>query len=124
MAGAGFLALAHTSSATRHIRVTLLLGALRGRRRPGRWTMLALGAPCCWRCSPPGYTAWLGWQSPPLPRQLHLQRRHAAVDPELIAWPLGDAVLFVIAFIDELVLELRGKPALRDACTPSAQAPR
>ncbi|HEX6364452.1 MAG TPA: TRAP transporter small permease subunit, partial [Albitalea sp.] len=46
MAGAGFLALAHTLKAGEHIRVTLVTGALRGRARRALelWALAAASA--------------------------------------------------------------------------------
>lgn len=106
MAGAGFLALAHTLKKGEHIRVTLLLSALQGRARRALelWalaaaTLLAL----LWAC----YACRLAWQS------------HAFADistgndatplwiPQL-GMAVGSAV-FAIAFVDEFVLELLGR---------------
>jgi TRAP-type C4-dicarboxylate transport system permease small subunit len=61
MAGAGFLALAHTLKRGEHIRVTLLLGKLKG-ARGARWSSGR------WRAAPAGglfafYSARLVWQS-------------------------------------------------------------
>ena len=106
MAGAGFLALAHTlkRASISASRCCSTPCAAAGARR--------------WNCGP--------WPRPPLlallfaftaraagvavacfPRHLHGQRRYAAVDSQL-AMALGTAVL-AIAFLDELVLELRGR---------------
>jgi hypothetical protein len=79
MAAAGFLALAHTLKKGEHIRVTLVLSALHGapgvRWRSGRWLR-----PRCWQAvglvRVPAVVAVA-----PVPRHLHRQRRHAAVDP-------------------------------------------
>lgn len=105
MAGAGFLALAHTLKRGEHIRVTLLLNALRGGGRKAL-EIWALGAASFLTLLFAFYSARLAWQS------------HAFSDistgsdatplwiPQL-GMAIGTAVL-AIAFIDELVLELRG----------------
>jgi hypothetical protein len=85
MAGAGFLALAHTLKRGEHIRVTLLLSALSG-RRGARWSSGRWPRPRCWRCCWPS-TLPAGLAVAPVPRHLHRQRRHAAVDPADLAWP-------------------------------------
>lgn len=106
MAAAGFLALAHTLKKGEHIRVTLLVNALRGGARRGveLWslavaTLLALLFAF--------YSCRLVWQS----RVFHdISTSNDATPlwiPQL-AMALG-TVVFAIAFIDELVLELRGK---------------
>ena len=107
MAAAGFLALAHTLKRGEHIRVTLLLEPLHGgaRRALELWalaaaTLLAALFAC--------YSVRLAWQSyafndistgndatPLWIPQLAMARRHASCCS--------------IAFVDELVLELRGR---------------
>lgn len=105
MAAAGFLALAHTLKRNEHIRVTLVLGKLSGPARRGLelWSLsvaVALAGLLAW------YAVRLAWQS------------HAFGDvstgndatplwiPQL-AMALG-AVVLLIAFVDEWVLEARG----------------
>jgi len=75
MAAAGFLALAHTLKRGEHIRVTLLITALKGRSRRAlelwRWPW-----PCCCRCCRPATpagcpgsrTAFTTFQPPVTPR--------------------------------------------------------
>ena len=106
MAGAGFLALAHTLKRQEHIRVTLVINALRGRARRalevwslGAATVLAgLGA---W------YSVRLSWQS-------HLFDDISTGNDATPLWipqlsmAIGNLILLV-AFVDEFVLELRGK---------------
>jgi len=105
MAAAGFLAMAHTLKRGEHIRVTLLLGALRGSARHGLETW-ALFVSALLACLSAVYSTKLAWQS------------HAFHDvstgndgtplwiPQL-TMALG-AVVLAIAFVDEFVLELRG----------------
>jgi TRAP-type C4-dicarboxylate transport system permease small subunit len=106
MAGAGFLALAHTLKRGEHIRVTLLLQALSGtaRRALELWALFAASALAllsAW------YSGRLVWQSH------HFNDLSTGNDatplwlPQL-AMAVGTAVL-AIAFIDELVLEWRGQ---------------
>lgn len=106
MAGAGFLALAHTLKRGDHIRVTLLVGRLSGaaQRAMELWALFAasllaaLGA---------FYSVRLAWQS----WQFHdISTSNDATPlwiPQL-SMALGTLVL-AIAFVDELVLEARGK---------------
>ncbi len=106
MAGAGFLALAHTLKRGEHIRVTLLLSALRGGARRGL-EIWALTAASLLAILFAGYGCKLAWQS----YAFHdISTSNDATPlwlPEL-AMAIG-AVVFAIAFIDELVLEIRGE---------------
>ena len=113
MAAAGFLALAHTLKRGEHIRVTLLLSALHGKARRGMeiWALsaaVALAALSAW------YSCRLSWQS----YQFHdISTGNDATPlwlPQL-SMAVGTVIL-LIAFIDELVLELRGRRAV---LTPS-----
>ena len=105
MAAAGFLALAHTLKRGEHIRVTLLLSALRGRARRALelWALAATTA-LAWLAA--FYAARLVWQS----RQFNdISTANDATPlwiPQL-AMAAGTLVL-AIAFVDELVLEWRG----------------
>ena len=106
MAGAGFLALAHTLKRGEHIRVTLLLNALGGRWRKAL-ELWALGAASFLALLFAFYSARLAWQS----HVFHDISTGSDATPLWIpqlAMALGTAVL-AIAFIDELVLELRGR---------------
>ena len=105
MAGAGFLALAHTLKRGEHIRVTLLIGSLSPRWKRG-FELWALSIASLLALLFAVYSCKLSWQS------------HAFNDvstgndatplwiPQL-AMALGTTVL-CIAFVDEFVLELRG----------------
>ncbi|WP_341890886.1 TRAP transporter small permease [Variovorax sp. YR752] len=106
MAGAGFLALAHTLKRGEHIRVTLLVGRLSGRaqRVMELWALFAASLLA-------GLTAFysvrLSWQS----WQFHdISTGNDATPlwiPQL-AMALGTLVM-AVAFVDELVLEARGR---------------
>ena len=104
MAGAGFLALAHTLKRGEHIRVTLLLSALRGGARRGL-EIWALGAAVLLAALAAFYSCRLSWQS----HQFHdISTSNDATPlwiPQL-SMAVGNVIL-LIAFIDELVLELR-----------------
>ncbi len=108
MAGAGFLALAHTLKSGEHIRVTLIIGKLTGSARRGLeiWSLsvavvlAGLLALYSWR---------LAWQS----HQFHDISTSADATPlwiPQILMGVGTTVL-LIAFIDEWVLELRNRRA-------------
>jgi TRAP-type C4-dicarboxylate transport system permease small subunit len=111
MAASGFLALAHTLKKGEHIRVTLLLGRLRGGARRGLelWALFASAALAVLSAF---YSARLVWQS----RQFNdISTGNDATPlwmPQL-AMAIGTAVL-AIAFIDELVLEWRGRRSTAD----------
>ncbi len=106
MAGAGFLALAHTLKRNEHIRVTLVIGRLKGnaRRAMELWSltvaMLLSGLFAF-------YSARLSWQS----HEFHdISTGNDATPlwiPQLLM-AAGTLVLF-IAFLDEWVMELRGQ---------------
>ncbi|MBN8508791.1 MAG: TRAP transporter small permease subunit [Burkholderiales bacterium] len=106
MAASGFLALAHTLKRGEHIRVTLLLNALRGgaRRALEAW---ALAAATLLAALFAFYSVRLAWQS----RQFNdISTGNDATPlwiPQL-AMAAGSVIL-VVAFVDELVLELRGR---------------
>jgi len=110
MAAAGFLALAHTLKRGEHIRVTLLVQALAGRARKAieLWALAAasaLAALFAW------FSARLVWQSY---RFNDVSTSNDATPlwiPQL-AMAAGTLVLLV-AFVDELVLELRGRRGTR-----------
>jgi TRAP-type C4-dicarboxylate transport system permease small subunit len=106
MAGSGFLALAHTLKRGEHIRVTLLLGALKGRWKKGL-ELWAFGATSVLACVIAFYSCRLVWQS----RSFHDISTASDATPLWIpqlAMALGTLIL-AIAFIDELLLELSGK---------------
>ena len=106
MAATGFLALAHTLKKGEHIRVTLLIGSLKGGWKRGFeiWALFAASALALLSAY---YSCRLAWQS----YSFHdISTGNDATPlwlPEL-TMAIGTVVL-AIAFIDELVLELRGE---------------
>lgn len=106
MAAAAFLSLAYTLKKGEHIRVTLILNALKGGWRKGLelWSLGAAGFLAvlfAWYSCKLAYDSWLfndvSTSSDATPLWL----------PQL-SMAVG-SVVFAIAFIDELVLELRGQ---------------
>jgi TRAP-type C4-dicarboxylate transport system permease small subunit len=115
MAGAGFLALAHTLKRGEHIRVTLVLNALHGRARRVL-ELWALGAAALLALLMAYYACRLAWQS----HSFHdISTGNDATPlwiPQL-SFAAGTVVL-AIAFLDEWVLEWRGlrvRPASAEA---------
>jgi TRAP-type C4-dicarboxylate transport system permease small subunit len=115
MAGAGFLALAHTLKHGEHIRVTLLLQAIKGRARIALevWALLvatALAGAFAF------YSVKLAWES-------HVFNDVSTGNDATPLWipqlsmALGTIVL-LIAFVDELVLQLQGRRKLPAATGP------
>jgi TRAP-type C4-dicarboxylate transport system permease small subunit len=106
MAGAGFLALAHTLKKNEHIRVTLLLGRLRGKAHHAL-EMWALSAGVVLGGLFAFYSVRLAWVS----RQINDVSTANDATPlwiPQIAMALGTLVLLV-ALVDEWQLELRGE---------------
>ncbi len=106
MAAAGFLALAHTFKRGEHIRVTLLIARLGGRARHAfeLWSLAAggaLAALAAW------YAVRLAWQSRAF-NDISTGNDATPLWIPQLAMALGSVVLLV-AFIDELLLELRGR---------------
>jgi len=106
MAGAGFLALAHTLKRGEHIRVTLLLSALSGSTRRGLelWALFAASL-LAWLFAI--YACKLSWQSYTFNDVSTGNDATPLWIPQL-SMALGTLVL-AVAFIDELVLEWRGE---------------
>lgn len=106
MAGSGFLALAHTLKRGEHIRVTLLINAVTGRSKKAM-ELWALGLATLLALLFAFYSCKLAWQS-----RLFSDISTASDATPLwipqIAMALG-AVVLVIAFVDELVLEIMGR---------------
>ncbi|HNV61022.1 MAG TPA: TRAP transporter small permease [Rhodoferax sp.] len=106
MAASGFLALAHTLKRGEHIRVTLILSALSGRWKKGMevWALVfatALSGMFAF------YSCKLSWQS----RMFNDISTGSDATPlwiPQIGMAVGTVIL-AIAFLDELVLELRGQ---------------
>lgn len=106
MAAAGFLALAHTLKRNEHIRVTLLLGKLRGRGRRAL-EMWALCAAVFLSGLFAFYSVRLAWVS----RAINDISTGSDATPlwiPQVAMALGTVILF-IAFIDDCVLHFQGK---------------
>src|SRR5450432_4322959 len=105
MAAAGFLAMAHTLKRGEHIRVTLVLAALRGKAKHGLeiWALFAatLLAPLF-----AVYSCKLSWQSYAFHDVSTSNDATPLWLPEL-SMAIG-ALVLAIAFVDELVLEVRG----------------
>jgi TRAP-type C4-dicarboxylate transport system permease small subunit len=117
MAGAGFLALAHTLKKNEHIRVTLIIGKLQGRARHVL-ELWALTVATLLAGLFAFYAIRLAWQS----HQFHDISMSSDATPLWIPQLLmvvGTLVLLV-AFIDEWVLEWRGqrRPASATAGDP------
>lgn len=108
MAGSGFLALAHTLKRGEHIRVTLVINALSGgtKRAAEIWALLAAtGLACVFAF----YSARLAWQSREF-NDISTANDATPLWIPQIGMAVG-AIVLAIAFIDELVLELRGRRA-------------
>jgi TRAP-type C4-dicarboxylate transport system permease small subunit len=106
MAAAGFLALAHTLKHNEHIRVTLVLGRLKGRAKHAL-ELWALTAAVLLSGLFAFYSVRLAWVS----RAIHDISTSNDATPlwiPQIGMALGTVVL-LIAFIDEWWLEWRGK---------------
>jgi TRAP-type C4-dicarboxylate transport system permease small subunit len=105
MAGAGFLALAHTLKRGEHIRVTLVLGMFKGRTRRGL-EIFSLGLASLLAGLFAFYSCRLVWQS----IEFHdISTGNDATPlwiPQL-AMATG-TLIFALAFVDELVLEILG----------------
>lgn len=106
MAASGFLALAHTLKRGEHIRVTLILGALRGRWKKGL-ELWALGFASALSALFAFYCCRLAWQS-------HTFHDISTASDGTPLWipQIGMAVgtvILAIAFADELALEISGR---------------
>jgi TRAP-type C4-dicarboxylate transport system permease small subunit len=106
MAGAGFLALAHTLKKGDHIRVTLLISALHGGWKRGFevWALFAASALAVLSAV---YSSKLAWQSYTF-HDISTANDATPLWLPQLSMAVGTLVL-AIAFIDEFVLELRGK---------------
>lgn len=106
MAAAGFLALAHTLKKNEHIRVTLLLGRLKGKARHGL-EMWALSAAVLLS----GLFAFYSVRLAVVSRAINDISTGNDATPmwiPQIGMAVGTVILF-IAFVDDWVLELRGQ---------------
>ncbi len=106
MAAAGFLALAHTLKRGEHIRVTLVLTALRGAARRGLeiWALFAASLLATLFAF---YSCKLAWQSHTF-HDISTANDATPLWIPQIAMAVG-AIVLAIAFVDEFVLELRGR---------------
>ncbi len=106
MAAAGFLALAQTLKKGEHIRVTLVVASLKGAARRALEVWALFGATLLALLFA-GYGCRLAWQS----YTLHDISTGSDATPlwlPQLSMAVGTVVL-AIAFIDELVLEIRGR---------------
>ena len=106
MAGSGFLALAHTLKRGEHIRVTLILSRLSGQARRGLeiWSLAAataLAALFAW------YSVKLSWQSWVF-HDISTSNDATPLWIPQISMAVG-AIVLLVAFADDLVLEIMGK---------------
>jgi len=108
MAGAGFLALAHTLKRNEHIRVTLVIGKLQGAGRKAL-ELWALTAAVLLSGLFAFYSVRLAWQSR-LFNDISTGNDATPLWIPQIAMALGTVVL-LIAFVDEWVLEFKGQRA-------------
>ena len=113
MAGAGFLALAHTLKRGEHIRVTLIMERLTGRRRRVL-ELFALAASTLLAVVFAWYSARLAWQSYDFNDISTGNDATPLWLPQLTM--AAGAIVLAIAFADELLLEWRGA---RRAVTPT-----
>ena len=106
MAAAGFLAMAHTLKKGEHIRVTLLIAGLKGGAKKGFevWSLFAASALSLLSAF---YSSKLAWQSYTF-HDISTSNDATPLWLPQLTMALGTLVL-AVAFIDELVLELRGK---------------
>jgi TRAP-type C4-dicarboxylate transport system permease small subunit len=105
MAGAGFLALAHTLKHNEHIRVTLIIGKLTGARRGMELWALSVAVLMS------GALAWFSWRLVWQSHTFHDISTAADATPlwiPQILMGIGCTVL-LIALIDEWALEWRGQ---------------
>ncbi len=113
MAGAGFLALAHTLKRGEHIRVTLILERLRGRGRH-RLELVALAFATLLATVFAWYSVHLVWQSVEF-NDISTGNDATPLWIPQLSMAIG-AVVFAVAFVDELLAEWRGA---RRAATPA-----
>src|SRR4051812_32961528 len=106
MAAAGFLALAHTLKRNEHIRVTLLLGRLKGRALQGL-EMWALTAGVLLAALFAFYSVRLAWVSRAI-NDISTSNDATPLWIPQLTMALGTVVLLV-ALADEWVLQLRGR---------------
>lgn len=108
MAAAGFLALAHTLKRNEHIRVTLLLGRLKGRANH-YLEMWSLSAAVLLAGLFAFYSVRLAWVSRSI-NDISTSNDATPLWIPQVAMAVGTVVLLV-AFVDEWVLQLQGRRA-------------
>lgn len=106
MAAAGFLALAHTLKRGEHIRVTLLVQALAGPARKAI-ELWALGAATLLAALFAWFSVRLAWQSYKFNDVSTSNDATPLWIPQLLM--AAGTLVLLVAFVDELVLELRGQ---------------
>ena len=106
MAACGFLALAHTLKRGEHIRVTLLIGSLRGGARRA-FELWALFAGSLLALLFAAYSVRLAWQSHAF-HDISTSNDATPLWIPQLSMAVGTAVL-ALALIDELQLEWRGR---------------
>lgn len=112
MAAAGFLALAHTLKKNEHIRVTLLLGRLKGKAKH-RLEIWALTAAVLLSALFAFYSVRLAFVSRAI-NDISTGNDATPLWLPQIAMALGTVIL-LIAFIDDWVLELQGKRSVTES---------
>lgn len=115
MAASGFLALAHTLKRGEHIRVTLILSALSGRWKKSM-EVWALAFASVLSTLFAFYCCRLSWQS----RMFNDISTGSDATPlwiPQIGMAVGTVIL-AIAFVDELVLEIRGQRVVQSSDEP------
>lgn len=112
MAASGFLAMAHTLKRGEHIRVTLLLNALRGRWKKGM-ELFALGLAVFLAVLFAFYSCKLAWQSHVF-NDISTSSDATPLWLPQLAMAYG-AVIFALAFIDEALLEIQGRRVARSS---------
>ena len=112
MAAAGFLALAHTLKRGEHIRVTLVLSALKGRWKRGL-EIWAFGFATALSSMFAFYSCRLAWQSHTF-HDISTSNDATPLWLPQIAMAVGTVIL-AIAFLDELMLEISGKRVERSS---------
>ncbi|NQW79664.1 MAG: TRAP transporter small permease [Polaromonas sp.] len=112
MAASGFLAMAHTLKRGEHIRVTLLLNALRGRWKKGM-ELFALGLAVFLAVLFAFYSCKLAWQSHVF-NDISTSSDATPLWLPQLAMAYG-SVIFALAFIDEALLEIQGRRVTRSS---------
>ncbi len=106
MAAAGFLALAHTLKKGEHIRVTLLITKLKGMPQKAMevWSLIAASLLASVAAFYSGKLAWQSWKF----HDISTGNDATPLWIPQLSMAIGTLIL-AIAFIDELVLEIRGQ---------------